>query len=107
MTLRTPILAAALFTSVATLGLSHSTGHAGPPPGHAATATAHAVPASSKPRPASTIKCHGDDCIPIYPPPPVELQTTPVPWPGPPPPWSGWQEPPPWNHIVHGLPAHS
>jgi len=32
MTLRTPILAAALFTSVAALGLSHSTGHAGPAP---------------------------------------------------------------------------
>ena len=90
MTLRTPILAAALFTSVAALGLSHSTGHAAPPPGHAAPATAH-------PRPGSTIKGDGDGDVTICPPwpKPVAEQLQPIPQPGP-----NWQQNPPpipWN----------
>ena len=104
MTLRTPILAAALFTSVAALGLSHSMAHAAPPPGHAAPATAHAAPATANPRLESTFK--GDDgTVTICPPwpKPVAEQLQPIPQPGPN--WlsRGTQEsipqPIPWNYF--------
>ena len=72
MALRTPILAAALFTSVVALGLSHSTGHAAPAnPGPMPTA-ARQHPAESLPnnhgRPESTIKSDSACDIPACPP---------------------------------------
>ena len=94
MTLRTPILVAALFTSVAALGLSHATGHAAPAPtnaapGHAAPAPANAAPIPVKPRPGSTFKGDGDGDIPVCPPcpKPVAEQLQPIPQPGP-----NWQQ---------------
>jgi hypothetical protein len=86
MTFRTPILAAALFTGVAALGLSHATGHAAPAPanpGAMPTDTGHHPAESRNGRPGSTINLEsdGDGGIPFCPPTKNgHINPPPVPW---------------------------
>src|SRR5215472_12353850 len=94
MTLRTPILAAALFTSVAALGLSHATAHAAPAtanPGATPPGTGHHPPENRNNRSGSTTDPGPISYSPptkngrINPPPAaVQPPTPPGPWPDPP-----------------------
>jgi hypothetical protein len=86
MTFRTPILAAALFTSVAALGLSHATGYAAPAPANSGampTDASHHPAESPNGRPGSTINLRDDGDIPFCPPTTNgHINPPPVPWKG-------------------------